>query len=77
MKTITFSFPGTVGYTDPYTIVAYTASNPTVPAGMVVISEYGSTVSGTIPDLPTDASYTIYIYTDTCADPVGSLIIYA
>lgn len=72
MTTLNFSFSPGVGYTDPYTIVAYGHSNSSIPVGQVTISGYGSTVTGNITTSSTDTPFEIKIYTAPCANPVGT-----
>ncbi len=71
MATLNFSFTPGVGYTAPYTIVAFGNTNPSIPLGQTTISGYGASVSGSITGVTADAPYKLKVYTNVCADPVG------
>jgi len=73
MPNLGFSFTPGAGYTGPYTIVAFGATNPSIPLGQVVKTGYGSVVNGSINGVTSDAPYTLKIYTNVCQEPVGTL----
>lgn len=73
MATLNFHFTPGAGYSDPYTMVAFGNTNPSIPLGQTTISGYGSTVSGSITGVASDAPYKVKIYTNVCADPVGEI----
>lgn len=75
MATLHFSFTPGVGYTNPYTVVAFGDTNPSIPLGQKTISGYGSTITDTITGVASDSPYTIKIYSDVCEVPVGQITI--